>query len=80
MTDSTSSAGLLHKTNFKEQSENAGPIEATIQIKIARMHASYFIEANVKKYLQWFKGTNKPIADALFQEFERSDKDLTQTL
>jgi len=65
MTDSTTLAGWLCKTNFKEQSENADPMEATIRIKIARMHAFLFIEADVKEYLQWFEGSKNPIADAL---------------
>ena len=78
--DSTTSAGWLCKTNFKEQSKNANPMEATIRIKIARMHASIFIEADVKEYSQWFEGSKNPIADALSWEFEQSDKELTQIL
>ena len=77
MTDSTTSAGWLRKTNFKEQNENANPMEATIRIEIARMHASLFIEADVKEYSQQFQGSKNPIKDTLSEEFERSDKDLT---
>jgi hypothetical protein len=80
MTDSTTLAGWLCKTNFEEQSENADPLEATIRIKIARLHASLFIEADVEEYSQWFEGSKNPIADAISRKFEHSVKDLTQTL
>ena len=78
MTDSTTSAGWIRKTNFKEDTLN--PIKATTRISIARHHAALFIESDIKEYSQWFEGKKNQVADALSREFERSDDDLTNTL
>jgi hypothetical protein len=80
MTDSTTSAGWIRKTNFKEEGDDVNPIEATVRIEIARHHASLFIRADIKEYSQWFEGKKNPVADALSREFERSNKDLTNIL
>ena len=78
MTDSTTSAGWIWKTNFKE--DILDPIEATTCIEIARHHASLFIEKDIKEYSQWFKGKKNPVANALSREFERPDPELTNIL
>ena len=65
MTDSTTSAGWIRKTNFKEDGDNVNPIKATVCIEIARHHAALFINANIKEYSQWFEGKKNPVADAL---------------
>ena len=80
MTDSTSSAGWIRKTNFKEDGDDINRIEATVRIDIARHHASLFIDADIKEYSQWFEGKKNPVADALSREFERSDEELTNIL
>jgi hypothetical protein len=78
MTDSTTSAGWIRKTNFKEDIND--PVEATVRIAVARHHASLFIESDIMEYSQWFEGMKNQVADALSREFERSDEDLTNTL
>jgi hypothetical protein len=78
MTDSTTLAGWIRKTNFKE--DILDPIEATTRIEIARHHASLFIEKDIKEYSQWFEGKRNPVADALSREFERSVIELTNFL
>ena len=78
MTDSTTSAGWIRKTNFKE--DTVDPIEASTRIKIARHHAALFIENDIKEYSQWFEGKKNQVADALSREFELSDENLTNTL
>jgi hypothetical protein len=78
MTDSTTSAGWIRKTNFKEDALD--PIEATTRIEIARHHACLFIEKDIKEYSQWFEGKRNPVADALSREFERDDTELTNIL
>jgi hypothetical protein len=78
MTDSTTSAGWIRKTNFKE--DILDPIEAKTRIKIARHHASVFIEKDIKEYSQWFEGEKNPVADALSREFKRPDTELTNIL
>jgi hypothetical protein len=80
MTDSTTSAGWIRKTNFKEQGEDADPLEAATRIDIARHHASLFIDADIKEYSQWFEGEKNQVADALSREHERTDGDLTNLL
>jgi hypothetical protein len=80
MTDSTTSAGWIRKTNFKEDGDGANPIEAKTRLEIARHHASLFIDEGIKDYSQWFKGEKNQVADALSREFERTDEDLTNTL
>jgi hypothetical protein len=78
MTDSTTSAGWLKRTNFSE--EAIDPIKATIRLKIARKHASLFIHHNIKEYPQWFPGKKNNVADALSQDFDLSDAELTKAL
>ena len=65
----TTSAGWINKTNFKEEGDNMNPIEASVQIDIARHHALLFIITRIKEYSQWFKGKKNQVADALFPEF-----------
>jgi hypothetical protein len=77
MTDSTTSAGWIKKTNFKEDNDDSNVIEASVRIDIARHHASLFIDKGIKEYSQWFEGKSNQVADALSREFERSDEELT---
>ena len=81
MTDSSTSAGWLHKTNFREfTGVDADPVQASIRIEIARHHATLFLNAGIKEYSQWFPGRENNVADALSRNFDRSDDDLTQIL
>jgi hypothetical protein len=41
MTDSTTSEGWLHKSNFIKEGEN--PIQATIQLKVASLHTTRLV-------------------------------------
>jgi hypothetical protein len=57
MTDSSTPAGWLHKTNFQEIiGEDADPVQAKIRIKTARHHATLFLKVGIKEYSQWFPG------------------------
>jgi hypothetical protein len=81
MTDSTTSAGWLRKTNFREFSgDDPDPVQAQVRIETARHHATLFLEAGVKEYSQWFPGRENNVADALSRDFDRSDAKLTQIL
>jgi len=80
MTDSTTSAGWIRKSNFKEEGGDVNPIEATVQIEVACHHTTLFINANIKEYSQWFEGKRNQVADALSREFDRTNDDLTNTL
>ena len=52
MTDSTTSAGWLKKTNFDDESNN---IEAKVRNEAARKHASLFINEGVIECTQWVR-------------------------
>ena len=80
MTDSTTSAGWIRKTNFKEDGDDFNKIEASVRIEIARHHASLMINAGIKEYSQWFEGKKNQVADALSREFELTKQNLTNTL
>jgi hypothetical protein len=57
MTDSTTLAGWLRKTNFRELTgDNPDPVQARVQIKTARHHAILLLKAGIKEYSQWFPG------------------------
>jgi hypothetical protein len=77
MTDSTTSKGWLRKTNYKEDIDGD---QATIQIELARSHASRFMEEGIREYSQWFPGVDNQVADALSRNWDRPDDVLTKIL
>ncbi len=81
MTNSSTSAGWLCKTNFQEIiGDDPGPVQARVQIKTACHHAILFLNAGIKEYSQWFPGQENNVADALSHDFDRSDVAITQIL
>ena len=56
MTDSTTSEGWLRKSNFIEDGKD--PIQATIRIKVARLHATHYL---LKKLENTASGSTEPI-------------------
>ena len=82
MTDSTTSAGWLRKTNFREfTGDDPDPVQArAVRIETARHHATLFLEAGIKEYSQWFPGCENNVADALSCDFDRSGAELTRIL
>jgi hypothetical protein len=81
MTDSSTLAGWLRKTNFREIiGGDPNPIQARVQIKMASHHAILFLKAGIKEYSQWFPGRENNVADALLRDFDCSDIALTQIL
>jgi hypothetical protein len=81
MTNSTTSAGWLCKTNFRELTGNdPNPVQARVRIKTARHHAILLLKAGIKEYSQWFPGRENNVADALLHDFACSDTALTQIL
>ena len=75
MTDSTTSAGWLRKSNFIEDDES--PIQATIRLEVARHHALHYLQTGIREYSQWFRGVENKVADALSRDDDRSDDELT---
>ena len=81
MTDSSTSAGWLRKTNFREIIGNdADLIQSQVHMETARHHATIFLEAGIKEYSQWFPGKENNVADALSRDFDRSACELTNIL
>jgi len=78
MTDSTTSEGWLRKSNFIEDGED--PIQATIRIKVARLHATHYLSNEIREYSQWFRGADNNVADTLSRDNDRTDDELTQIL
>jgi hypothetical protein len=81
MTDSTTLAGWLRKTNFREHTgDDPDPVQARVRIKLAHHHAVLLLGAGIKEYSQWFPGRENNVADALLHDFDCSDAALTQIL
>ncbi len=78
MTDSTTAKGWIRRTNFIEQRDD--DIQAKAQVVGARHHACLFMDGNVKGYSQWFPGKKNNVANALSQDWHRSNKELTKIL
>jgi len=78
MTDSTTSAGWLKKTNFLEKGSDS--IEETIRLKIARQHASHFTNHDIKEYSQWFPGKKNNVADSLSRDFDLDETEISKYL
>jgi hypothetical protein len=72
MTDSTTLEGWLKKTNFSELGDN--PIQATVRLKVARMHTKNYMALGIRDYSQWFPGNNDIVADALSHDDNRVDE------
>ena len=72
MTDSTTSEGWLRKSNFIEDGKD--PIQATIRIEVARLHATHYLLNKIREYSQWFRGADKNVADALSRDNDRTDE------
>jgi hypothetical protein len=81
MTDSSTSAGWLCKTNFREFiGENVDLVQSRVCIDIAHHHATLFLEAGIKEYSQWFPGWENNAVNALLHDFDCSDNELTKIL
>ena len=75
LTDSTTSAGWLRKSNFSDTGDNVEHLHAKLQV--ARSHATRFIDNDIREYSQWFPGKHNIIADSLSRDFHLSNNTLT---
>jgi hypothetical protein len=78
MTDSTMAKGWMKKSNFSKAGND--PIQASTHVNAARKYAQVFLDADVKGYSQWFAGKRNNVADALSQEWQRTNKNLSSIL
>ena len=74
MTDNTTSAGWLRKSNFTPSNEHPATTEA--KLRIARSHAKRMIKFNMREYSQWFPGHKNIVADSLSRDFHVTNTDL----
>ncbi len=78
MTDSTTSAGWMKKTNFSVEKMDTS--EITVRLEIARQNASYFTNYDIKEYSQWFPGRKNNVADPLSCNFDLDNAEITKHL
>ena len=75
MTDSTTSAGWLRKSNFANVDETK--LHTQAKMKTSRMHASRLLKHDIREYSQWFPGNRNVVADSLSRDFHINDNSLT---
>jgi hypothetical protein len=75
MTNITTLEGWLCKTNFSKLGDN--PIQATVRLEVARMHATHYITLGIREYSQWFPGETNIVANSLSHNNDRMDNKLT---
>ena len=75
MTDSTTSAGWLRKSNFQENQLESKEMTAA-KLKISRSHAQRILENECTEYSQWFPGEDNELADSLSRDFHLTDSQL----
>jgi hypothetical protein len=68
----------MKKLNSSEADDD--PIQALTRIDTARKNAQVFLDAGIKGYSQWFLRKRNNVADALSQEWQRTNKNLTSIL
>ncbi len=78
MTDSTTAKGWMKKMNFSEAGDD--PIQASTRVEAGRKYGQVFLDTDVKGFSQWFAGKRNDVADALSQERQRTNKNLTSIL
>lgn len=74
MTDSTTSAGWLRRSNFREFDDE---VQASARITVARSHARHYMNQGIRDYSQWFRGSHNNVADSLSRDLHLSDELLT---
>ena len=80
MTDSTTSAGWLRKSNFTDDSEDESDAHLGCKMELARDHALRLIHNDIKEYSQWFAGDKNGVSDCLSRDFHLNDGDITHLL
>jgi hypothetical protein len=75
-TDSTTSAGWLKKSNFKEN-DNESKELTKAKLQMSREHALRLMKFKIKDYSQWFPGVENEVADSLSRDHHINDNELT---
>ena len=80
MTDSTTSAGWLKKSNFQDEEDEDSKVIMACKQELARDHALRLLTNDIKEYSQWFPGSDNIVADSLSRDFHIEDIALTNLL
>ena len=80
MTDSTTSAGWLRKSNFTDDSAAESDAHLGCKMELARDHALRLIHNDIKEYSQWFAGTKNGVSDCLSRDFHLDDHSISNLL
>ena len=75
LTDNTTAAGWLRKSNFSDVGDDQCHMAAKLQT--SRSHAARMIKAQIREYSQWFPGKQNIFADSLSRDFHLTDPTLT---
>lgn len=78
MTDSTTAAGWLRKSKFKEDDE--GEVQLRLKRETARNFAVTTMKQEIKLYSQWFPGERNEVTDSLSRDFHIPTQRLTNLL
>jgi hypothetical protein len=60
--------------------DGKSPIQGTIRLEVARLHASHYLSLKIREYSQWFRGADNQVPDALSRDNDRTDEKLTKIL
>lgn len=84
MTDSSTSDGWAHKSNFDTDPIDADccfdPEEPAVRSEVCRHFAQLCLDNGVRHYSQWFPGRENDVSDALSRDDDRTDQELTNLL
>jgi hypothetical protein len=77
MSDNTSAAGWLRKSNFREEIDGTLESKADMKLKriLARHLATITLRGKFCLYSQWFPGCENDVADSCSRDFDIPDKD-----
>lgn len=77
MTDITTSAGWLRKSNFTDDGDEECDAHIACKLELARDHALRLMHNRIKEYSQWFPGDKNSVSDALSRDSKLKDTELT---
>ena len=63
MTDSTTTRGWLHQSNFREKDKTN--IQAQLKREVSRKHAQALVDNDILGYSQWFPGIENKVGNSL---------------
>eukprot|EP00957_Ditylum_brightwellii_P179034 13637589-Ditylum_brightwellii.AAC.1 len=78
MTDSSTFEGWLKKSNFTELTDD--PIQATMKLEVCKSQLMCIMKNGIKDYSQWCPGKDNDVSDALSQDDNWEDEEITHIL